>query len=235
MVSYRDISQITHNKIFDAGIEQYDQYRKKVIPCFDDFYGTALHLIPFETNDRFTVLDLGAGTGLMSALILNTFPKAQITLVDISDKMLSKARERFAGRDNIRFHIIDYAKDPLPDQYHLIVSALSIHHLFDSAKRLLFQKIYGSLLPDGSFIHAEIVKGASDLTEDIYQRAWLDHLKQCDLSESELSSILERMSFDNTALLNTQLHWLHEAGFVDIDCFFKYFNFVVYAGRKLIL
>jgi len=56
---------MTVKKIFDAGALQYDQNRRKVIPCFDDFYQTLIRLIPFDSDEKFTALDLGAGTGMV--------------------------------------------------------------------------------------------------------------------------------------------------------------------------
>ena len=217
------------------GAAQYDGQRRKVIPCFDDFYKTAIDLIPFDTEDKFTVLDLGAGTGLLTALILNSFPKASSMVLDISEKMLAKAKERFKGNDQVHFCAMDYARSPLTGEFDLIVSAMSIHHLYDSDKRLLFKKIYNALLPGGMFIHAELAKGATDVTEKIYQRMWFQYLKKTDLTEDQLSLIFERMSYDKTTTLDIQLNWLKKAGFTDVDCFYKYYNFAVYAGRKLII
>ncbi len=217
------------------GAAQYDGQRRKVIPCFDDFYKTAIDLIPFDTEDKFTVLDLGAGTGLLTALILNSFPKASSMVLDISEKMLAKAKERFKGNDQVHFYAMDYARSPLTGEFDLIVSAMSIHHLYDSDKRLLFKKIYNALLPGGMFIHAELAKGATDVTEKIYQRMWFQYLKKTDLTEDQLSLIFERMSYDKTTTLDIQLNWLKKAGFTDVDCFYKYYNFAVYAGRKLII
>ena len=224
---------MTVKEIFDSGATQYDGQRRKVIPCFDDFYKTAVDLIPFDTEDTFTVLDLGAGTGLLTALILNAFPKASSMVLDISEKMLAKAKERFKGNDQVHFCAMDYARSPLTGEFDLIVSAMSIHHLYDFDKRLLFKKIYNALLPGGMFIHAELVKGATDVTEKIYQRVWFQHLKKTDLTEDQLSLIFERMSYDKTTALDIQLNWLKEAGFTNVDCFYKYYNFALYAGRKL--
>ena len=75
----------------------YDQTRKKFIPCFDDFYGMALALLPDPSEEPLNVLDLGAGTGLLSAMVLARFPHSQIQLLDISDAMLAQARKRFAN------------------------------------------------------------------------------------------------------------------------------------------
>lgn len=219
-------------EIFDSGAAQYDEQRRKVIPHFDDFYKTAMDLIPFHPSDAFSVLDLGAGTGLLTALIMNNFPNANATVLDISEKMLAKAKQRFKGNNRVRFCAMDYARSPLPGEFDLIVSAMSIHHLHDSDKRLLFKKIIGALFPDGRFIHAELVKGTTDFTEEIYQQMWLKHLNTTDLTEDQLSVIFERMSYDRTTHLDIQMKWLHEAGFTDVDCFYKYYNFAVYAGRK---
>lgn len=224
---------MTVKEIFDEGAAQYDALRRKVIPCFDDLYDTAIALIPFEIEDNFTALDLGAGTGLLTSLTLKKFPKAQLTVVDISEKMLEKARERFHGNPQVQFMMMDYAASPLPGEFDLAISAMSIHHLFDSEKKNLFQKLYDALTPGGTFIHAELVKGATDYSEAFCRKAWLDHLHRSDLTDEQLSTILERMSYDRTTPLETQLHWLTQAGFEDVDCYYRYYNFAVYAGRKL--
>ncbi|MBW1781214.1 MAG: class I SAM-dependent methyltransferase [Deltaproteobacteria bacterium] len=224
---------MTVKEIFDRGAAKYDGQRRKVIPCFDDFYECVISLIPFTNEDPFAGLDLGGGTGLLTWLILNKFPKAQLTVLDVSEKMLKKAKERFKGNRQVCFSVMDYAMSPLPGEFDLVVSAMSIHHLFDAEKRRLFQRLFDCLRPGGVFIHAEIAKGATDYSEDLCKRMWLDHLQKSDLTKEQLSVILERMSYDRTTPLQTQLDWLTEAGFEDVDCYYKYYNFAVYAGRKL--
>ena len=222
----------TVQAIFDAGAASYDGQRRKVIPCFDDFYNTLIDLIPFYSEGLSSVLDLGTGTGLVSALILERFPRASLTLVDISEKMLSKARERFGKETGVRFAVMDYASSPLPGEHDLVVSAMSIHHLPDAGKRTLFQRIFNALRPGGGFIHAEIVKGATESSEALCRKMWLDHLRRTDLTGDQLSVIIERMSYDRTAPLEDQLNWLRDAGFDDVDCFYRYYNFAVYAGKR---
>jgi tRNA (cmo5U34)-methyltransferase len=220
-------------KAFNLAADQYDQHRRKVIPCFDDFYGVLLSLVPFNHDEKIRVLDLGAGTGLVSALILSVFPNANVTLVDISEEMLSKAKARFAERDGIHFEVIDYARSELSGHFELVVSAMSIHHLEDSAKRCLFKKLYNVLTAGGMFINAEIVRGATEETEKLCRCVWTKHLTlNSGLSKDQLDQIYQRMSYDITATLDEQLDWLREAGFTEVDCFYKYFSFSVYAGTK---
>jgi tRNA (cmo5U34)-methyltransferase len=218
--------------LFDAGAMQYDMHRRKVIPCFDDFYKIAVEQIPFNPAESFSFLDLGTGTGLLTALIFNAFPRARANVLDVSEKMLAKARQRFTGNPDVAFFAMDYAETPLPGIYDLVVSAMSIHHLSHAGKAHLMEKIYQALRPGGLFIHAELAKGATDATEKSYQQHWTEHLEQTGLSADQLAVIAERMSCDRPATLDDQLMWLEQAGFTDVDCFYKYYNFVVIAGKK---
>jgi tRNA (cmo5U34)-methyltransferase len=219
-------------ELFDAGAREYDAGRRRVIFCFDAFYGTLLDLVPLSPGDRFAFLDLGAGTGLVSALILARFPSARAHLLDISEKMMEQARRRFADRPEVRFYIRDYAREDLPGAYSLIVSAMSIHHLEDSGKRELMQKIFSALEPGGAFIHAELARGTTEATEQHYQRHWQAHLEACGFTPGELAAIRDRMACDRPAPIEQQLAWLREAGFADVDCFFKHYNFSVSMGTK---
>ncbi len=218
--------------IFDAAAERYDGRRKTVIPCFDDFYKTIIELIPFSADDSFTFLDLGAGTGLLTSFILQQHPHATGTVLDISEKMIQAAKARFSGDNRVDYSIMDYSEKKLPRAYDLIVSAMSIHHLDNPDKRILFSNIFQALAPGAWFIHGELVKGKTLHTEKIYQDRWMNHLNRSVLPEEELREIEKRMSFDKPALLADQLKWLEDAGFIDVDCFYKFYNFAVYAGKK---
>ena len=219
-------------RLFDAGADKYDQQRRMVIPCFNDFYQTAVNLIPFDKADSFTFLDLGAGTGLLTSFIINLFPNAKGTLIDVSEKMMEKAVERFSSNKRVSFLESDYSNDPLPDRNDIIVSAMSIHHLSDKEKKLLYQRVYDGLTRRGVFINADLVRGETVNTERNYQAMWMDWIKKVGLGDEELSGIIERMGHDRPSLLGDQLQWLKNIGFLDVDCYYKYYNFAVYSGRK---
>ncbi len=220
-------------RAFDRAAEDYDRMRRKLVPGFDDFYRAAIDLIPFPREQEIDVLDLGAGTGLLAAFTAYSFPRARITMVDISNEMLERARERFEmGGDRFRFEVSDYGVERIQEKYDAVVSGLSIHHLSDEQKRSLFQQIHGALKDGGVFVNAEQVRGATPEIEQAHRERWLTRVRELGVNERDLTAALERMKFDRAATLEEQLEWLKQAGFREIDCTYKNLIFAVYAGRK---
>lgn len=218
-------------ELFDRTAQTYDRARRQLVPCFDDFYGTALALIPWTTQDEFQVLDLGAGTGLLSALLAEKFPKAGFTLVDVSREMLAQARERSGMAQRSAFVVADYAAG-FEGRFDVIVSALSIHHLTDEEKKRLYKRIYDALPDGGIFINADQVLGPTPQIETIYQETWLRQTRELGVSAADLDAAMERMKADKMATLDAQLEWLRQAGFTQVHCWFQHHRFAVFSGRK---
>jgi tRNA (cmo5U34)-methyltransferase len=218
---------------FNKTAATYDAARRKLVPCFDKFYGWAVRLLPFETEDPIRVLDLGAGTGLLSAWVLAAFPHARLRLVDISEPMLDRARERFAGTTPApRIETLDFVHEDLGGPYDGVVSALSIHHLSDELKRDVFRRVYEALSPGGIFVNAEQVLGPTPEVEAEYKKIWLDDARALGATGEEVEAALVRMREDRCAPVEIQVAWLRELGFEDADCWFKEARFAVYSGRK---
>ncbi len=220
-------------RAFDLAAEDYDRTRRKLVPGFDDFYRAAIDLIPFPHEQEIEVLDLGAGTGMLAAFIAYSFPKARITMVDISNVMLERARERFElGGERFHFEVSDYGTAPIEGKYDAVVSALSIHHLPDEQKRSLFRRIHGALNPAGVFVNAEQFRGATVEAERLNHERWLTRARDLGVDEQDLAAAVKRMKFDRSATLDDQLEWMREAGFHAIECAYKNLIFAVYGARK---
>lgn len=220
--------------VFDNYASQYDASRKILIPCFDDFYRTAIEIIPFQSDDHINVLDLGAGTGIMTGFVASQFPHAAIDLMDIAEKMLAEAEKRLKPYPNhFCFHACDYSKQgSLDHNYDLIISSLSIHHLTDQEKQDLFKRIYTHLNPGGIFINADQVLGDTKNIDELYRKMWIEQIKANGISDEEMNQAFERTREDKMSTLISQLSWLRYAGFRDVNCWYKNYSFAVFSGSK---
>lgn len=220
--------------LFDRAAAIYDRTRRLLIPCFDAFYGAVPGLVEHAADAEIGVLDLGAGTGLMSQQLAHAFPRARFVLVDVAEQMLEVARQRFADEPEgrFRFAIGDLASFALPPRQDVVMSALAIHHLDHAAKRDLFARVRDALVPGGVFINAEQVLAPTADEERATHEGWLAEVRTAGISPSDLASALERMQADRLATLDEQLAWLAAAGFENVRCAFRSGRFVVYAGRR---
>ena len=214
---------------FDITAPTYDADRAKLIPCYDAFHRRATDLIPAGAK---SILDLGAGTGLLTTFVRSWYPAAHIHLMDFSAPMIDLARTRLAGDSNITFEVADYVTAPLGGPYDSIVSALSIHHIDHDAKRTLFAKIFRALRPGGTFVNAEQVAGPTPALDAVYKSLWLQQVREGGATPQQIADSLYRQQDDRCASVEEQLHWMREAGFTDADCWFKDNRFAVLAGTR---
>lgn len=217
---------------FSQGAHEYDRQRKHIIPCLEDLYEITSDLAKVNTSKP-RILDLGAGTGLLTSHIHRKYPDGDYILLDLSEEMLNIARTRFENLPDFHYVIADYLKHNFEGMFDIIVSSLSIHHLENNHKRILYEKVYQHLNSGGVFINADQVLGPSPANDEEYYRNWLNKIDVGSLSESEKTFIFDRMELDNPATLADNFEWLEEIGFVDVDVYYKYYNFVVIYGKKI--
>ncbi|MDD1664861.1 MAG: class I SAM-dependent methyltransferase [Methanomicrobiales archaeon] len=181
---------------------------------------------------RPTILDIGAGTGLLSELVMEAYPGATVSLMDVSEKMIEVARKRFAGRECVRFVTADYRHEDLGGPFDAICSALSIHHLERDEKRALYGKVFSALKPGGIFVNADQVEGE---TPGLHRRNlayWNDYVLQGPLDPGEIQAMFERRkTLDRMERLSVQMGWLEEIGFADVDVVYKNRSLAVFTGR----
>ena len=219
----------TTQTAFDITAATYDADRARLIPCYDAFYRRTTDLIAHDAHE---ILDLGAGTGLLSTFVRQWYPQAHIHLMDVSAPMLDRARQRLAADTSVSFELADCTIEPLRGPYDSVVSALSIHHLVHEAKKALFAKIFAALRPGGTFVNAEQVAGPTPKIDKRYKELWLEQVREAGATPDQIADSLYRQQDDRCASVEDQLDWMREAGFTDADCWFKDNRFAVLSGTR---
>ena len=168
------------------------------------------------------VLDLGTGNGRLLSLIKMQNPLVEGVAMDFSDPMLEQAKKCFKSDKNVVVFKHDFS-NPLPaDQlgsFDAVVSSLAIHHLVDQRKRQLYQEIFNILEPKGVFCNLEHVSSPTF-------KAHLNFL-------SKIGQTIETEDPSNKLLdVETQLRWLRQIGFEDVDCYWKWFEIALLTGFK---
>lgn len=194
------------------------------------------------------VLDLGCGDGALTESILTRHPGASAVLVDFSAPMLARARDRFAKRGyDASFVQADLAERSWQSAiethppFDLVISGYAIHHLAHSEKQALFRDIVGLLQPGGLFLNLEHVAPESSLGRKLFDEMFIDSLwrqasdRDPDTERDVIAATYHGREDQDDNILATvedQCRWLREAGLVDVDCYFKFLELALLAGRK---
>ncbi len=166
------------------------------------------------------ILDLGTGDGRLLALVKIDRPQVKSVAIDFSPTMLEAAKTRFAGDATVELiaHNLD---EPLPNigSFDAVVSSFAIHHLTHERKRSLYTEIFHLLEPGGIFCNLEHVASSTPALHERFRQA----LGIGDEPEDPSNKLLD---------VETQLVWLREIGFTDVDCYWKWLELALLVGVK---
>jgi tRNA (cmo5U34)-methyltransferase len=178
-------------------------------------------LLDHTPLDLRRVLDLGTGDGRLLALLRIERPGFEGVALDFSETMLRAARTRFRSDRHIKVVKHDFGL-PLPSSlgtFDAIVSSFAIHHCSHTRKLQLYREVFQHLAPGGIFSNLERV---SSPTADLHG-AFLDAIGHTPETEDRSNRLLD---------VETQLGWLREIGFIDVDCYWKWLELALLIGFR---
>lgn len=205
---------------FSEHASEYTALRRRLVPDLDVFYGTAVRGVGLAFGSIRRVLDLGAGTGLLTDAVAAAYAEAEFDLLDGSAEMLAEAQALLGDRVHA-VHVQDMAAGLPTGPFDAVISALAIHHLQDSDKRLLYRRVFDALRHGGVFVNAEQVAGPTPELTRVYVDTWIEQCRIAGATQEELDASFDRRTHDRCAPLETQLGWLRDVGFAQVDCLYK--------------
>jgi tRNA (cmo5U34)-methyltransferase len=194
---------------------------------------TGVELLAALASPTARVVDLGAGTGALSAAVLGGLPGASVTLVDVDSQMLDEARRRLAPFvERVRFREASFL-DPLPAA-DAMVASLALHHVHDlDAKTDLYRSIRGALVSGGVFLNldAAITEGVrlNALTFD----RWAARMAEHGMTESEARGHFAAWAAEDRYFpVAEELAALRRAGFAEVECFWRRGSSAIFCALK---
>lgn len=218
---------------FNDAAEGYDDLINKTLIDYDEMITALINAIPdTKTNPR--VLDLGCGTGNITKKVLERFPEAHVTCLDLSDKMIEQAKEKLADYDNIEYVNGDFTIIDIIDKYDAIISSLALHHIAtDEDKKEMYKHIYEALENDGVFYNADVIKANSPYNKKLNDKMNEKYMQKNGLTTDEMNDHKQKKEDNDIPItLIKHLKLLEEVGFEEIDVIWKHYTNAVYGGTR---
>lgn len=196
--------------------------------------GALVALLPFDATAQARVLELGAGSGALTGLVLERYPGASVLALDLSPIMLEEARRRLAPyQERLELAEWDLETSDWPAEaagpFDAVVSALAIHHLERDRKAELARQVFRCLRPGGAFLNLDYVAPSTEGLKEWYARAEArlpggeeqPHGSHGFIAGGHASGTLEEYLGD-----------LRAAGFVHVDVFWKRLGLALTGGAR---
>ena len=139
-------------------------------------------------NPQMNVMDFGAGTGLISSQVAPLVNK--IVAVDISEAMLDRLITKPELQGKVEAVCQNILEQPLTTQFDLIMSAMAMHHVEDTAK--LIQTFSEHLISGATLALADL-----DKEDGSFHPADVEGVFHSGFERYEFKTLLKSHGFEN--------------------------------------
>jgi tRNA (cmo5U34)-methyltransferase len=178
-------------------ISEYDARIRTFIPDYEEMLAVAGAAVPADAR---TILDLGVGTGALSAACLAHAPRAHAIGIDADAEILTLAARRLGPRATLVAG--SFTTTPLP-RCDVAVASFSLHHIRTRpAKRSLYRRLREALRRGGAAIIVDCQPAVDSRVREAQFVQWLAHL---------------RRAYSPAAARGLLRAWSHEDVYVPLD------------------
>lgn len=204
------------------------------VPGLSTLLEGLIESIAFPSDYPVRFLDLGAGRGALSELLLDKFPNSTANLMETRPDWLGEARERLQRfGDRVALRGDDFAVDDLRREQDLVVAAFQLSGLDDIRRRGVYRAIYGALRPDGLCRFVDRFRGPTQILEQLYAKSWADAVAADAAMPADTVAAAEEAYAQTRGMwIGNEITWLDSISFRDVDIFCKDAGFAVVGCRK---
>ena len=221
----------------DRVADVFDDMLSRSVPYYRTVIDGMAQLLAGHLADGATVCDLGCSTGTTLLELARRLANLHLRYVGIDNApaMLAKARRKsamFSKSEVLRFVEADITSCPLP-QADAIICNYTLQFLRPLTRQPFVRRVYEALPAGGMFFLGEkTITPASRLNRDFID---IYHAFKKQQGYSELEIAAKREALENVLIpfsLEENIALLREAGFAEVELFFRWFNFVAIVALK---
>ncbi|RMF96522.1 MAG: class I SAM-dependent methyltransferase [Candidatus Schekmanbacteria bacterium] len=238
-----------YGKAWDSEVEGFDDFQSVVIPKKDEMLQTITEMIPFDTERKLTILEIGAGNGALTQKVLSYFPKSNYIFSDASEGMLEEARKRFEGKEGapMKFVIADFNKSewyaPLGKlKFDVIVSSLCFHYIATKRRQPLFNEILELLKKKGVLIYSTAVESPHKIIQKqieknhrLFLKRRFKEVMNITVTDEDMDKMYKekrgRLGV-NTMPAENHLYHMKKAGFSKYELIWRFRHYAIFMGVK---
>jgi tRNA (cmo5U34)-methyltransferase len=230
------VAQIRHR--FDNDVERFSNLETGQSATIDaPLVMDLIMQAATATNPQAThSLDIGCGAGNYTLKLLQKLPDLKVTMLDLSQPMLDRARERVSAVTNREVTTIqgDIREVELEeDTFEVMMAAAVLHHLREEAEwRAVFAKLYAALKPGGSLWISDLIAHAVPALQTMMWHRYGEYLTGLK-DEAYRDHVFAYVAQEDTPRpLLFQIDMLREVGFSQVEILHKNSSFAAFGAIK---
>ena len=209
---------------------QFDSHVRKSVPFYDEIQRMIVEMSDWFIHSNSLVYDLGCSVG---ETIKNLYDKHTILKnprfigIDSSSEMINIARKNLYGHNSIIFIESDLNQPFQIENASLITMLYTLQFLKPESRLKLITECYNGLYDNGALIIVEKIVGNNPKFNEIWIELYNDLKLRNELTLEQIKSKADSLrgillSYSQ----NKNIKLLQNAGFEDVDIFFKWYNFI---------